>query len=208
MIRLSPIRLIDQDKNQIGVIPVDQALRMAREAGLDLVEVSPNERPPVCRIMDYGKHKYEVAKKLKQKHHEQKLKEVRLRPKTDTHDREVKIKHAREFLSHGDRVQFTMLFKGRERAHQDIGREAFDEIVVKLADIAKVDSPARLFGRKMLMVLVPLKLPPLTKPKVKDPEKDKGSAKAVKKTEKPEAKSEARKDSDADTAQASNPQPA
>jgi translation initiation factor IF-3 len=93
-IRLTPIRLIDQDKNMLGIISIDEAIRRAREAGLDLVEVSPNERPPVCRIMDYGKHKYNLAKKQKQRHHEQKIKEVRLRPKTDAHDRDIKLKRA------------------------------------------------------------------------------------------------------------------
>lgn len=148
-----------------GVVPTDEALRLAREAGLDLVEISPNERPPVCKIMDYGKHKYLQSKKLKQKHHEQKLKEVRIRPKTDPHDREIKLRHAREFLQHGDRVQFTMNFKGRERFHQELGSEAFREIINNLADIAKVEVPPKLLGKRMTMVLVPVKLAPAPKAK-------------------------------------------
>ncbi len=141
----------------LGVVPTDEALRMAREAGMDLVEVSPNERPPVCRIMDYGKHKYDLSKRLKQKHHEQKIKEVRLRPKTDPHDREIKLRKAREFLEDGDRVQFTMLFRGRERFHPKLGMEVFDGIRKDLEDVAKLDRPARAMGRRMTMVLAPAK---------------------------------------------------
>lgn len=158
-IRISPIRLIDHNKEMLGIVPTDEALRMARDAGLDLVEMSPNERPPVCRIMDYGKHKYQLSKKSKQKHHEQKIKEVRLRPKTEEHDLDVKMKHARGFLEHGDRVLFTMLFRGRERFHQDIAYETFRDIIQEFAEIAKVDQPARLMGRRMTMVLAPTKMP-------------------------------------------------
>ncbi|MBK8270647.1 MAG: translation initiation factor IF-3 [Planctomycetes bacterium] len=159
-IRISPVRLIDHEKNMIGVVPTDEALRMARDAGLDLVEMSPNERPPVCKIMDYGKHKYQLSKKTKQKHHEQKIKEVRLRPKTEEHDLDTKMKHARGFLEHGDRVLITMLFRGRERFHQDIAYEMFRDIVKEMADISKVDQPPRIMGKKMSLVLAPLKLPP------------------------------------------------
>lgn len=166
-IRLSPIRLIDDAGGQRGVVPTDEALRMAREVGLDLVEVSPNERPPVCKIMDYGKHKYLQSKKLKQKHHEQKMKEVRIRPKTDPHDRQIKMEHAKQFLQHGDRVQFTMIFRGRERFHQDLGNESFQEIITALADISKVERPPKMLGKRMTMILVPTKLPPAGKPKPK-----------------------------------------
>jgi len=154
-IRISPVRLIDAEGTLRGVVPTEEALRVARESGMDLVEVSPNERPPVCKVMDYGKFKYLQSKKLKQKHHEQKLKEVRIRPKTDPHDKEIKLARARDFLDHGDRVQFTMLFRGRERVHRDIGLEAFNEIAVSLHDIAKVEQPAKLLGRRMVMILVP-----------------------------------------------------
>ena len=159
-IRLSPIRLIDHEGTQKGVVPTDEALRLARDVGLDLVEVSPMERPPVCKIMDYGKHKYLQSKKEKHKHHEQKIKEVRMRPKTDVHDREIKMKHAREFLMEGDRVLFSMRFKGREKFHRDIGHAAFREIVESLADIAKVEQPASMLGMRMTMTVVPLKAPP------------------------------------------------
>jgi translation initiation factor IF-3 len=162
-IRLSPVRLIDEKGGQRGVVPTDEAMRLAREAGMDLVEVSPQERPPVCKILDYGKHKYLQSKKLKQKHHEQKLKEVRMRPKTDPHDRQIKLQHARDFLAHGDRVQFTMMFKGRERFHQVLGNESFQDIIKALEDVAKVDAPPRMFGKRMTMVLVPAGKTP-TKP--------------------------------------------
>ena len=167
-IRLSPIRLIDENGEQRGVTPTDEAMRMAREAGLDLVEISPNERPPVCKIMDYGKHKYLQSKKLKQKHHEQKMKEVRIRPKTDPHDRDIKLNRAKEFLNHGDRVQFTMIFKGRERYHQEIGEESFNEIIAALGDTAKIERPPKMLGRRMTMIVVPAKMP-VHKPKPKPP---------------------------------------
>lgn len=127
---------------------------------MDLVEVAPNDRPPVCRIMDYGKWKYRQKKKeqkARQAHHEQQLKEVRLRPKTDTHDRDFKVNHARDFLEEGDRVQFTMLFRGREMAHQDIGRNTMLGIAEELNEISKVDTPPRMAGRRMTMILMPIK---------------------------------------------------
>jgi translation initiation factor IF-3 len=149
----------------LGVVPTDEATRMARDVGLDLVEVSPNERPPVCKIMDYGRHKYLQSKKLKQKHHERRTKEIRLRPKTDPHDAEIKINRARTFLEHGDRVQFTMLFRGRERFHADSGYAAFNDIVTGLGELAKAEQPARLMGRRLTMILVPAKAPkPVGKP--------------------------------------------
>lgn len=134
-------------------------MRRAREVGQDLVEVAPHERPPVCRIMDYGKWKYQQKKKHK-KHHEQQLKEVRLSPKTDDHDREIKIKRAHEFLADGDKVQFTMLFRGRERFHQDRGYAIFKEILDLFGEEVKVERPARMEGRRMTMVLIPNKVLP------------------------------------------------
>jgi translation initiation factor IF-3 len=154
-----------------GVVPTADALRMAREAGLDLVEMSPTERPPVCKIMDYGKYKYDLSKKQKQKHHEQKIKEIRVRPKTDDHDLEIKLQHARKFLEHGDRVQVTMLFRGRERFRQDLARDQFNEIVTMLADVAKVERPPRSMGRRMTCLFVPLKAAAVKKPQQKKPKK-------------------------------------
>ena len=151
-IRISPIRLIDQDNQQIGVISTDEALNRARTAGLDLVEVAPTERPPVCRIMDYGKFKYS-QKKRKQKTHEQKLKEVRFRPDIGENDLNIKLNKAMEFLEKGDKVQFTMMFRGRERFHQDLGFEVFNSIIQRFGDQAKVERPPRSEGRRILMVL-------------------------------------------------------
>lgn len=127
---------------------------MAFEAGLDLVEVAPTERPPVCRIMDYGKFKY-GQKKKKQKHHEQKLKEVRLHPKIGDNDRDRLMRRAAEFLDNGDKVQLTMIFRGRERFHQDLGQSVFNAIIQKLGDNIKVERPVRNEGRRMTMVLAP-----------------------------------------------------
>lgn len=131
---------------------------MARTAGLDLVEVSPTESPPVCRVMDYGKFKYAQKKKQKQAHaHTVQLKEIRLRPKTDEHDREVKIRHAIEFLDRGDKVQFTMLFKGRERFNQEFAMERFREIIAAIGEKGKVIRPPTPEGRRMTMIIVPVK---------------------------------------------------
>jgi translation initiation factor IF-3 len=149
---------VGQDSKQVGIVSTDEALRMAAEAGLDLVEVAPTEKPPVCRIMDYGKWKYLQKQKAKQHHaHETQLKEIRIRPKTDTHDRLVKINRARGFLENNDKVQFTMLFRGRERVHQDVGQRAFGEILEILSDIAKIEREVKMEGRRMTMVLAPAK---------------------------------------------------
>jgi translation initiation factor IF-3 len=155
-IRISPIRVIDEQNNQLGVLPTDEALRRAREVGMDLVEIAPTERPPVCRIMDYGKFKYSQKKK-KQKHHEQKLKEVRFHPKTSEHDRQIKVNQAVSFLEKGDKVQFTMIFKGRERFHQDLGYQILTGILQDLGDKVKVERPPRAEGSRMIMVLAPAK---------------------------------------------------
>jgi translation initiation factor IF-3 len=169
--------LIDNTGVQRGIISTAEAQELAREAGMDLVEVSPNERPPVCKIMDYGKHKYLQSKKQKQKHHEQRLKEVRIRPKTDPHDKDIKLSRARGFLEHGDRVQFTMLFRGRERFHKEVGLQIFNGIVASLEDIAKIERPARALGRRMTMVLVPTKQGSPQKAKTtKTPKTDKAAA--------------------------------
>jgi translation initiation factor IF-3 len=158
-IRITPIRVINHNQDQLGVIPTHEALSMARELGLDLVEVSPMERPPVCRIMDYGKFKYERKKRQKvaAASHVIQIKEIRLRPKTDSHDREIKVKHAREFLTEGHKVQFTMLFKGRERVHKEIANEIFGEIVTQLGETAKLERAPMMDGKRMTMVVCPAK---------------------------------------------------
>lgn len=159
-IRITPVRLINENGEQVGITPTADALARARELGIDLVEISPNERPPVCKIMDYGKFKYNQKKKQREQHkksHETQLKEVRLRPKTDTHDRDVKLKRARNFLEKGDKVQFTMMFRGRENAHREIGLEIFQEICVVFEELAKMEQAPKVMGRRMTMVLAPLK---------------------------------------------------
>lgn len=159
-IRISPVRLIDENNQQLGVVPTVEALERAREAELDLVEVSPTSTPPVCRIMDYGKYLYEQKRKIKQnmkKQHTVTLKEIRLRPKIDDHDRDIKVQRAIGFLEKGHKVQITMMFRGREMMHQNLGKEIMDEIVEQLQDKAKPERPPMLLGRRMNIVMVPLK---------------------------------------------------
>ncbi len=158
-IRIPPVRVINQNQEQLGVIPTHEALALAREAGLDLVEVSPTENPPVCRILDYGKHIYDKKKKQKVAAggHTTTLKEIRLRPKTDTNDRRIKLNHAREFLEEGNKVQFTMLFKGRERFHKEIATDIFKSIVEELGETVKVERMPMMDGKRMVMVVSPQK---------------------------------------------------
>ena len=144
--------MIGADNEQLGILPNYEGLRLAREAGLDLVEVAPNVRPPVCRLMDYGKWKYSQKKNVK-KHHEQQTKEVRLRPKTDTHDREIKLKQAIKFFKRGDKVQFTMVFRGRERMRREIALEVFRSIVEEFGARVKVERPPSMDGRHMVMIM-------------------------------------------------------
>ncbi len=154
------MRLISESKENLGVVPTSVALERAREAGLDLVMVSQEARPPVCRIMDYGKYKYEIQKreaKARKNATQATTKELRLRYRTDAGDLETKLKHARGFLENGDKVKFTMRFRGREIVYAEAGAEKLDAIVQALSDIATVDerSPAR--GRVLYVVLAPLK---------------------------------------------------
>ena len=156
-IRVSPVRLIDADGSQVGIVEKQQALARAQEAGLDLVEVAPRSKPPVCRIMDYGKWKYEQKKKerkAKAHRHGTGMKEVRIRtPKISKHDLDIKVGHAREFIERGDRVQFTLRFRGREMAHIDLGQEVLNSIKAALADVSKVERDFRMEGRRLTMVL-------------------------------------------------------
>ena len=136
------------------------ALSQSREAGLDLVEISPNADPPVCRIMDYGKYLYEQKRKYRESRkkthqHAGTLKEIRLRPETDPHDLDIKLKKAHAFLEKGHKVQFTMLFRGRQMLHQDKGLEILDRIVEAMEDVAKIERPGRMSNRRMTMTLVP-----------------------------------------------------
>jgi translation initiation factor IF-3 len=155
-IRITPIRVVNADGAQLGVIPTGKAMELAREAGLDLVEVAPQERPPVCKIMDYGKFKYDTKKKqTKQKQHQVVTKEIRVRPKTGDHDIEVKVKRAREFLEHKDKVLVNVLFRGRELAHIDEGRRVMQEVLQALEDVAKVEKSPSMEGKRMTALVAP-----------------------------------------------------
>ncbi len=157
-IRISPIRVIAPDGAQLGVLTVEEALAAAQERGLDLVEVAPLARPPVAKIMDYGKFKFEEAKAAraaKKKQHIIHLKEVKYRPGIDDHDFEFKTRHAREFLQDGNKVKVTMMYRGRQMAHIDLGRAVLDRVANELKDIAKIEQDPKLEGRNMSMVLAP-----------------------------------------------------
>ena len=154
------VRLIDESDSQVGIINRLEALSLAREAGLDLVEVAPTSDPPVCRIMDYGKWLYQQKRRIRESHkkshhHTGSLKEIRLRPETDQHDLDTKLGHAREFLEKGHKVQFTVLFRGRQMLHQDRGYEILNRIAESVADVAKVESPSKMARRRMTVLLVP-----------------------------------------------------
>jgi translation initiation factor IF-3 len=158
-IRAEKVRLVDAENNQVGIVERLFAQEKAREANLDLVEVSPTSDPPVCRIMDYGKWVYEQKRKVrearKKTHHAGSLKEVRLRPETDAHDIEIKVKHAREFIEKGHKVQFTLIFRGRQMLHKDKGAEVLAKIVESLSDLAKVDRSNEMMGKRMTLVVAP-----------------------------------------------------
>jgi len=159
-IRISPVRVIGDDGEQLGIMPVEEALESAEEQGLDLVEVAPNSRPPVVRIMDYGKYKYEQSRKARQakkKQHTTQLKEVKFRPGIEEHDLEFKLRHARRFLEEGNKVKATMMFRGRQVTHPELGREVLERVAQELDDVGKVESQPRLEGRNMIMVLAPVK---------------------------------------------------
>lgn len=160
MIRLSPIRLIDENNQQVGVVDTQNALQQARAAGLDLVEIQPDARPPLCKIMDYGKFKYEQSKKDQRNRASQKsqeMKEVRLGRsiKVDPHDVGIRIDRARKFLLDGHKVLLVQQFRGREIVHSDLGEDILREVVEALADISKVETPPRKMGRRMSMILGP-----------------------------------------------------
>jgi translation initiation factor IF-3 len=154
------VRVILPDGEQAGVLQIRDALQKAQELELDLVEVAPQAKPPVCKILDYGKFKYKEQKKeaeAKKNRTENTIKELRLRYRTDSGDLEVKLKHAREFLAEGDKVKFVMRFKGREAMYTDLGREKFDVIIQRLADVAVVDERSPAFGRQIHITFAPAK---------------------------------------------------
>jgi translation initiation factor IF-3 len=155
-IRISPVRVINAEGAMLGVMPTSKALEAARETGLDLVEVAPNERPPVCKIIDYGKFKYTQKKKQsKQKQHQVHIKEIRVRPKTGDHDIEVKVKRAKEFLEHKDKVLVNVLFRGRELAHIDEGRKVMEEVLQALEEVGKLEKNPSMEGKRMTAIVAP-----------------------------------------------------
>jgi translation initiation factor IF-3 len=150
--------VIGADGEKLGVVDTDSALAMAEEAGLDLVEVSPNTSPPVCKILDYGKLKYQEQKKASEARKRQKtvdVKEIKMRPNIDTHDYDVKMRSVNKFLGEGDKVKVTMRFRGREMAHQNLGMELLHKVRDDTNEIAKVEAMPKLEGRQMIMVLAP-----------------------------------------------------
>ncbi len=160
-IRLSPVRLVDDEGNQVGVVPVEEALKLAREKGLDLVEVAANSRPIVCKIMDYGRFRYEQEKKAreaKKQQHAVEVKEVKYRPNINIHDFETKTRKARKFLDEGKHVKVTIMFRMREMRRPENGFDLLQRVADDLSDIAKVDQmPTRLEGRDLTMVVRPVK---------------------------------------------------
>ena len=152
------VRLIDADGNMVGIVTPEKANTMASESGLDLVEISPNASPPVCKIMDFGKFKYDQQKREAEARKKQKtieVKEIKFRPNTDTHDYEVKMRSVNKFLDNGDKVKITMRFRGREMAHQDRGSDLLEKIKVETDEFAKVELLPKFEGRQMIMVLAP-----------------------------------------------------
>ena len=159
-IRISPIRLIDENGGQVGIVALDEARHRAVEKGLDLVEVAPEARPPVVRLMDYGKYKYEqarAAREAKKKQHTIQVKEVKFRPGIEDHDYDFKTRHARRFLEEGNKVKLTMMFRGRQVTHPELGLEVLERVTEDLQDIAKVEAHPSFEGRQMSMILAPLK---------------------------------------------------
>ncbi len=152
------IRLIGADGEQVGLVSINEGLEMAGESGLDLVEVSPNASPPVCKILDYGKYKYEAQKKANEARKKQKtidVKEIKMRPGIEEHDYQVKMRSVRKFLDHGDKVKMTIRFRGREMAHQDLGMRVLDRVRDDLEEFVKIEQFPKTEGRLMTMVMAP-----------------------------------------------------
>ena len=159
-IRVPEIRLIGADGENVGVVTPERGIEMAEEVGLDLVEISPNASPPVCKIMDFGKFKYETQKREAEARKKQKtieVKEVKFRPNTDTHDYEVKMRNVFKFLENGDKVKITLRFRGREMAHQNLGRDLLERVSEDTKEIGKVENFPKMEGRQMVMLIGPTK---------------------------------------------------
>ena len=174
-IRVPQIRVIDVDGEMVGIMSPQAALKIARERGLDLVEIAPQASPPVCKIIDFGKYRYEQQKRekaQKKSQHQQQLKEIRFKLGVDTHDFDFKTRHAREFLEEGNKVKATVFFRGREIVHKDLGKAVIERFISALADISKVDQPIKMEGPNCSVIVAPDKTKIKKKPK---PEKEAGS---------------------------------
>jgi len=154
------LRTIDSEGRQLGVLPLEEALKIAEDSNLDLVEVAPTANPPVCRVMDFGKYRYEQTKKEREsrkKQHFIKVKEIKLRPSIDDHDYQTKMKHAQTFLAKGDKVKVVLVYRGREMAHTEYGKKLFDRFIQDVETFGAVESRPKMMGRMMNMVIAPLK---------------------------------------------------
>ncbi len=157
-IRVREVRVIGADGEQLGILPTPEAFRQAQESGYDLVEVAPTSQPPVCRIMDYGKYKYELSKKEHQSRRHQKstqVKEIKLRPRTDKHDLEIKIRQIRGFLAEGNKTKVTLTYRGREMANQEMGRSVINTVIEQLTDVGTIEFAPRMEGRSLIMIVAP-----------------------------------------------------
>jgi translation initiation factor IF-3 len=159
-IRVPEVRLVDSEGNQVGVVTTKEALERAREVGLDLVEFSPNAKPPVCKIVDYGKFRFDQKKKLREQKKKQKVihvKEIKFRPKIDKHDYDFKVQRIKTFIEHGDKVKVTMMFRGREIVHSEIGMDIMKKVVVDLEGFISIEKEPKQEGRNITMVFAPVK---------------------------------------------------
>ena len=153
------VQVINNDGENLGILSTNEAISMAKNQGLDLIEIARNAKPPVCKIMDMGKYKYDAQKKANQAKKKQKivsLKEIKLRPGTETHDYNFKIKNAKKFISKGDKVKFTVKFKGREMQHAELGKDLMNKIIEETKEIAKVESQPKFEGKQMVMIIQPI----------------------------------------------------
>ena len=158
-IRAIDVQVIGSDGNNIGILPLNKAIELAKEEGLDLIEISPNANPPVCKIMDMGKYKYDLQKKANLAKKKQKvvaLKEIKLRPGTDVHDYNIKVKNAKKFLVNKDKVKFTVKFKGREMQHINLGKDLMNRIIEDTKDVGKIETHPKFEGKQMVMIIQPI----------------------------------------------------
>jgi translation initiation factor IF-3 len=157
-IRAPEVRVIDSEGNQVGILPLKEAMKLAEEKGLDLVEVAHNATPPVCRIMNYGKYKYQQSKRTHEARKHQtviQIKEVKLRPRTEEHDLQFKLRHAKRFLEEGNKVKISVLFRGREMAYPEFGKEILNRFIEGVKELMVVEQPPRMEGRNMVTILTP-----------------------------------------------------